>query len=252
MLSLAKAIGSIAGGSDDRRDQEIIVVDPLSGMSIFPAPGDIKKHLLPVFIDLEQDAFLAHQAEENKKDKIKPVDQDPNVKEFWMPDRYCKICYGCEEAFTMYRRRHHCRMCGQVFCNTCSNYYIDGVLINLQGQVRSCRLCHNQLLEQSLQNSKGMGMGMGTGGGGMGVAGGGMGPGGGGNFLLRRKDSEGFEIGRQHSGEYSQVTLGGGGGGGGSGGGGGAGIEGGLIHETPANKIAHLNNLQQRLFVVVI
>lgn len=63
-----------------------------------------------------------------------------------MPDRYCKACYGCEEAFTMYRRRHHCRMCGQVFCNTCSSFYIDGL--------RFCKLCHNQLSKQTEKDSK--------------------------------------------------------------------------------------------------
>ena len=54
----------------------------------------------------------------------------------------------------MYRRRHHCRMCGQVFCNPCSSHYIDGALINLQGLVRSCRLCHDQLLERTERENK--------------------------------------------------------------------------------------------------
>merc|ERR1712238_536464 len=26
--------------------------------------------------------------------------------------------------FTVFRRRHHCRICGQVFCNTCSGYFV--------------------------------------------------------------------------------------------------------------------------------
>ena len=96
---------------------------------------------------------------------------EKNVKDFWMPDRYCKVCYGCEEAFTMYRffyiivlnnkylynisrRRHHCRMCGQVFCNTCSSFYIDGNLFNNQSLVRSCKLCYNQLYEQNERENR--------------------------------------------------------------------------------------------------
>jgi hypothetical protein len=35
-------------------------------------------------------------------------------KQFWMPDKLCKACYNCELPFTMLRRRHHCRFCGQV------------------------------------------------------------------------------------------------------------------------------------------
>jgi len=42
----------------------------------------------------------------------------------WMPDRLCKTCYSCDTPFTVFRRRHHCRICGQVFCNTCSGYFV--------------------------------------------------------------------------------------------------------------------------------
>lgn len=78
--------------------------------------------------------------------KAKP---DSTQTQFWMPDRYCKVCYGCEEAFTMYRRRHHCRMCGQIFCNTCSSFYIEGAMFNTPGLVRACRLCYDQQFERT-------------------------------------------------------------------------------------------------------
>lgn len=42
----------------------------------------------------------------------------------WMPDRLCKTCYSCDTPFTVFRRRHHCRLCGQVFCNTCSGFFV--------------------------------------------------------------------------------------------------------------------------------
>jgi hypothetical protein len=65
-------------------------------------------------------------------------------------DKLCKICYACELPFTMYRRRHHCRMCGQVFCNQCSSYYIE----RDEGPVRSCRLCYEQLGDSFERDTK--------------------------------------------------------------------------------------------------
>ena len=55
--------------------------------------------------------------------------------EHWMPDQLCKQCYNCEAPFTVFRRRHHCRLCGQVFCNTCSAYFVN--------HMRVCADCHD-------------------------------------------------------------------------------------------------------------
>jgi hypothetical protein len=55
-------------------------------------------------------------------------------KSHWMPDVLCKHCYACESQFTMFRRRHHCRLCGQVFCSRCSSFFVEivGGKINTQ------------------------------------------------------------------------------------------------------------------------
>lgn len=45
---------------------------------------------------------------------------------YWMPDSTGKECYECHEKFTTFRRRHHCRLCGQIFCSKCSNMHING------------------------------------------------------------------------------------------------------------------------------
>ncbi|KAL4613918.1 hypothetical protein ACB092_07G017000 [Castanea dentata] len=41
-------------------------------------------------------------------------------RDFWMPDHSCRVCYECDSQFTIFNRRHHCRLCGRVFCAKCT------------------------------------------------------------------------------------------------------------------------------------
>ncbi|TXG61716.1 hypothetical protein EZV62_013079 [Acer yangbiense] len=41
-------------------------------------------------------------------------------RDFWMPDQSCRVCYECDSQFTVFNRRHHCRLCGLVFCAKCT------------------------------------------------------------------------------------------------------------------------------------
>lgn len=59
----------------------------------------------------------------------------------WMKDEHVTNCYQCHLEFTVFNRRHHCRICGQIFCWNCSNYFIDGEKWNHTGQIRVCSFC---------------------------------------------------------------------------------------------------------------
>ncbi|GFY21570.1 lateral signaling target protein 2 homolog [Trichonephila clavipes] len=41
--------------------------------------------------------------------------QKPN----WMPDTEADSCLNCDIKFSQFRRKHHCRNCGKIFCNKC-------------------------------------------------------------------------------------------------------------------------------------
>ncbi|OUM67751.1 hypothetical protein PIROE2DRAFT_39742, partial [Piromyces sp. E2] len=42
-------------------------------------------------------------------------------KQYWMQDENCKQCYECKTSFNTFRRKHHCRICGQIFCYKCAS-----------------------------------------------------------------------------------------------------------------------------------
>ena len=42
----------------------------------------------------------------------------------WMHDSGSNICLQCKSTFSLLIRRHHCRRCGGLFCNSCSNNWL--------------------------------------------------------------------------------------------------------------------------------
>ncbi|KAL6060985.1 Rab-GAP TBC domain-containing protein, variant 3 [Balamuthia mandrillaris] len=63
-----------------------------------------------------------------------------------MDDKACTHCPLCESPFRFYRRRHHCRVCGGVFCYNCSQ---EQVMVYTKDEgnqlVRVCDLCYVRL-----------------------------------------------------------------------------------------------------------
>ncbi|KAL1740523.1 hypothetical protein HDZ31DRAFT_47338 [Schizophyllum fasciatum] len=66
-------------------------------------------------------------------------------KDYWMDDENCKECYDCKSVFTAWRRKHHCRICGQIFCSRCASNIIKGSRFGHNGMVRVCNLCVEKL-----------------------------------------------------------------------------------------------------------
>ncbi|KAK7063831.1 1-phosphatidylinositol-3-phosphate 5-kinase [Favolaschia claudopus] len=66
-------------------------------------------------------------------------------RDYWMDDENCKECYDCESIFTTWRRKHHCRICGQIFCSRCASNIIKGTRFGHDGMIRVCNLCVEKL-----------------------------------------------------------------------------------------------------------
>jgi 1-phosphatidylinositol-3-phosphate 5-kinase len=75
---------------------------------------------------------------------LKPISTEIKSKllsrEFWMRDENAKDCFHCGEPFSTFRRKHHCRTCGQIFDNKCT-VLIDGMHFGSSGSVRVCKPC---------------------------------------------------------------------------------------------------------------
>ncbi|XP_011310721.1 putative 1-phosphatidylinositol 3-phosphate 5-kinase [Fopius arisanus] len=78
--------------------------------------------------------------------------KDSQLRSFWMPDSVAKQCYECTERFTTFRRRHHCRVCGQIFCSKCCSDEIPGKIMGCTGDLRVCTYCCKVVLSY-LQSS---------------------------------------------------------------------------------------------------
>ena len=70
---------------------------------------------------------------------------ESTLRQFWMPDQVVNDCYDCASKFTTFKRKHHCRICGQIFCSKCCGIFISGRYLNVAGSIRVCNACHQNI-----------------------------------------------------------------------------------------------------------
>lgn len=65
------------------------------------------------------------------------------------PDHVRKNCNLCHVSFSLFIRRHHCRRCGEVFCDACSSFKWK-----IKGQIlRVCGPCFGEDKQQSVSRA---------------------------------------------------------------------------------------------------
>ncbi|RLV95687.1 1-phosphatidylinositol 3-phosphate 5-kinase fab1 [Spathaspora sp. JA1] len=67
---------------------------------------------------------IQRQRQKKKKRKPRKLSDNPLKsggipKKYWMDDSFVSDCLNCFRPFTAFRRKHHCRFCGQIFCSDC-------------------------------------------------------------------------------------------------------------------------------------
>ncbi len=79
---------------------------------------------------------------------------DPNLrKSNWVRDDLVVSCEICNLEFSMFRRRHHCRCCGKIFCYQCTKYQIEvpdldkGLSQKPAYKERVCSFCYKKIID---------------------------------------------------------------------------------------------------------
>ncbi|XP_036122448.1 FYVE and coiled-coil domain-containing protein 1 isoform X1 [Molossus molossus] len=99
-----------------------------------------KKYLEERLIELLRDKDALWQ----KSDALE-FQQKLSAEERWLGDSEANHCFDCKREFSWMVRRHHCRICGRIFCYYCCNNYV----VTKQGgkKERCCRACFQKLSE---------------------------------------------------------------------------------------------------------
>jgi hypothetical protein len=73
---------------------------------------------------------------------IMKIGKEPPI---WVKDSEKHVCSGCSEHFTTFRRRHHCRTCGKIYCNSCCNFTVYCEFDDFKEKQRVCKSCYHLL-----------------------------------------------------------------------------------------------------------
>uniref|UniRef100_A0A8C1GRX4 FYVE and coiled-coil domain-containing protein 1 n=1 Tax=Cyprinus carpio TaxID=7962 RepID=A0A8C1GRX4_CYPCA len=99
--------------------------------------GQTKVNLEERLIELIRDKDALWQ----KSDALEFEQKLRAEEQWWLVDKEATHCLGCQGQFTWWLRRHHCRLCGRIFCYYCSNNY---VMTKTSKKERCCRECYTQ------------------------------------------------------------------------------------------------------------
>eukprot|EP01104_Vermistella_antarctica_P007935 TRINITY_DN1967_c3_g2_i1.p1 TRINITY_DN1967_c3_g2~~TRINITY_DN1967_c3_g2_i1.p1 ORF type:complete len:544 (-),score=77.45 TRINITY_DN1967_c3_g2_i1:89-1519(-) len=70
-------------------------------------------------------------------------------KPVWIPDDQQPTCFKCDVRFSTFTRRHHCRRCGQIFCDACSDNRVRLPNIGYHSLSRVCGVCYRRAMQAS-------------------------------------------------------------------------------------------------------
>ena len=103
----------------------------------------------------ERQTWLAKIQDAINECASKETTLDRTVAAEWETDSNCTTCPICEKTkFNMIERRHHCRKCGRVVCNSCSQHRVILTNIHATRKSRICDKCYTEIDSDSVNSFK--------------------------------------------------------------------------------------------------
>ena len=81
----------------------------------------------------------------NKPQKEKLEEKKDTDKKFWIPDEHVQNCYNCgSKFFSLLNRKHHCRVCGNIFCKSCLESFCEITIFEEKKELKVCSYCQEK------------------------------------------------------------------------------------------------------------
>eukprot|EP01119_Soliformovum_irregulare_P020451 TRINITY_DN6621_c0_g2_i1.p1 TRINITY_DN6621_c0_g2~~TRINITY_DN6621_c0_g2_i1.p1 ORF type:complete len:800 (-),score=128.31 TRINITY_DN6621_c0_g2_i1:6-2273(-) len=98
---------------------------------------------------IAQKRFQSKELKQSSLEKSLRKDSLGNIRHpKWMPDGAVSFCHQCRVGFNLFKRKHHCRCCGEIFCNLCTQTRRAIPQLNMTFPVRICDPCNVQLTKE--------------------------------------------------------------------------------------------------------
>eukprot|EP01034_Spumella_vulgaris_P022072 gene22072-28167_t len=119
----------------------------------FMVESPAKSFIVRTKNEAERNEWLKAIKDAIQKQRERISHQRGSVAPLWIPDATSTQCQKCHDKFTLLNRRHHCRNCGGIVCDTCSNQRILVSHVDEKKEVRVCTQCH-YLLSSTVGSGK--------------------------------------------------------------------------------------------------
>ena len=113
-----------------------------SNKNIFPNKRKINKKKSSLSTTSELFSY-----EKNSKNEKKKTIKNGIEKLYWIPDSEVKKCKNCGIDFTFFERKHHCRVCGKIFCKNCILSFYERTYFDVEGELKCCSYCKDMYTE---------------------------------------------------------------------------------------------------------